>query len=195
MSWIALILAAVCISILGAGCNSGDPAALLSPARCRCRMADNDVRAQVPRFNLLTAPRCSRVWETVLGRPTMRHACPMPAKLVTRRVRQTQTDPLPGTERLEGGHRAAALDVELALPFDACRQRPPPFPSGPGPGLPRRALSPLGRVPAAQVVLHSSEHHLEHHLSVTAGPPESRPWSQSSIFFTSRHGQSRPIGA
>ncbi len=45
--------------------------------------------------------------------------------------------------------------------------------------------------PAAQVVLRSSEHHLEHHLSVTAGPPESRPWMDFSILVTRCHGQKR----
>jgi hypothetical protein len=44
---------------------------------------------------------------------------------------------------------------------------------------------------AAQVVLRSSEHHLEHHLSVTAGPPESRPWMDFSILVTRCHGRKR----
>jgi hypothetical protein len=29
-------------------------------------------------------------------------------------------------------------------------------------------------------------------MSITAGPPESRPWLESSLFFTNRHGQSTP---
>jgi hypothetical protein len=45
---------------------------LLPPARCRT--AENDVRAPVPRFNLLAVPSRSRAWKTVLGHRTTRHA-------------------------------------------------------------------------------------------------------------------------
>src|SRR5271165_4348821 len=55
------------------------------------------------------------------------------------------------------------------------------------PTVARRVL----RIPRPQVVLRSSEHHLEHHLSVTAGPPESRPLLWFSLLVTRCHGLKR----